>query len=90
MLKYVNAAKFLILILFSNLVISAGLSTKSSLSKSLNSSGGTFNSNSSINSTPTVDRYAALKDLDERLREAKIPDVAVTIESAGTFEKAKL
>jgi hypothetical protein len=40
--------------------------TKSSLSNSLNSSGGTFNSNSSLNSTPSADRYAALKDLDEQ------------------------
>jgi hypothetical protein len=40
-------------------------------SNSLNSSNGTFNSNSSLNSTPTADRYAALKDLDEQLREAK-------------------
>lgn len=48
--------------------------TKSSLSSSLNSSGGTFNSNSSLNSTPTADRYAALKDLDEQLREVKPPN----------------
>lgn len=43
----------------------------SSTSGSLNSSGSTpFNSSSSsINSTPPVDRYAALKDLDEQLRE---------------------
>lgn len=42
----------------------------SSTSNSLKSSG-TFNSNSSINSTPSVDRYAALKDLDEQFREIK-------------------
>lgn len=42
----------------------------SSTSNSLHSSG-TFNSNSSINSTPSADRYAALKDLDEQLRENK-------------------
>lgn len=60
--------------------------TKSSLSNSLNSSGGTFNSNSSLNSTPTADRYAALKDLDEQLRDAKSPngDVVPT-EPAGNF-----
>ncbi|XP_055296362.1 arf-GAP domain and FG repeat-containing protein 1 isoform X2 [Sitodiplosis mosellana] len=45
----------------------------SSTSNSLKSSG-TFNSNSSINSTPSVDRYAALKDLDEQLREIKEKD----------------
>ena len=42
----------------------------SSTSNSLKSSG-TFNSNSSINSAPSADRYAALKDLDEQLRELK-------------------
>lgn len=52
--------------------------TTSSLSNnSLNSSSGTFNSNSSLNSTPSADRYAALKDLDEQLREAK---AAATVE----------
>lgn len=45
----------------------------SSTSNSLKSSG-TFNSNSSINSTPSADRYAALKDLDEQLREIKEKD----------------
>lgn len=52
---------------------------------SLNSSGGTFNSNSSLNSTPSVDRYAALKDLDEQLRDAKtVPsDSAQMSEPAG-------
>lgn len=57
--------------------------TRSTLSNSLNSSGGTFNSNSSLNSTPTADRYAALKDLDEQLREAKTPETIATTESAG-------
>lgn len=42
----------------------------SSTNTSLKSSG-TFNSNSSISSTPSADRYAALKDLDEQLREIK-------------------
>lgn len=42
----------------------------SSTSTSLNSTS-TFNSNSSINSTPHIDRYAALKDLDEQFREVK-------------------
>lgn len=51
---------------------------------SLNSSGGTFNSNSSLNSTPSVDRYAALKDLDEQIRDAK----TVTSDSAPTMEPA--
>lgn len=46
----------------------------SSTGNSLKSSG-TFTSNSSINSTPSVDRYAALKDLDEQLREMKEKDV---------------
>lgn len=45
----------------------------SSTNSSLKSSG-TFNSNSSINSAPSVDRYAALKDLDEQLREIKEKD----------------
>lgn len=45
----------------------------SSTSNSLKSSG-TFNSNSSISSTPSADRYAALKDLDEQLREIKEKD----------------
>jgi hypothetical protein len=59
--------------------------TKSSLSNSLNSSGGTFNSNSSLNSTPSADRYAALKDLDEQLRDAKtVEAVAAPTEPAGT------
>lgn len=60
--------------------------TTGSLSNSLNSSGGTFNSNSSLNSTPSADRYAALKDLDEQLRDAK-PDVAP--EPAGKFQLKK-
>ncbi|CAD7079757.1 unnamed protein product [Hermetia illucens] len=41
-----------------------------STSNSLSSSA-TFTSNSSINSTPPADRYAALKDLDDQLRESK-------------------
>lgn len=49
----------------------------SSTGNSLKSSG-TFNSNSSINSTPSVDRYAALKDLDEQLREMKEKDIINT------------
>lgn len=49
------------------------MSTSSLSNNSLNSSSGTFNSNSSLNSTtPSADRYAALKDLDEQLREAKV------------------
>lgn len=36
------------------------------------SSGCTYNSSASVNSTPTADRYAALKDLDEQLRDTKI------------------
>jgi hypothetical protein len=55
----------------------------SPLSNSLNSSGGTFNSNSSLNSTPSADRYAALKDLDEQLRDAKTIDVASATEPTG-------
>lgn len=47
------------------------MSTSSLSNNSLNSSSGTFNSNSSLSSTPSADRYAALKDLDEQLREAK-------------------
>lgn len=47
------------------------MSLSSTSAGSLNSSGSTpFNSSSSsINSTPPVDRYAALKDLDMQLRE---------------------
>lgn len=48
------------------------MSTSSLSNNSLNSSSGTFNSNTSLNSTPSADRYAALKDLDEQLREAKV------------------
>jgi len=47
------------------------MSTSSLSNNSLNSSSGTFNSNSSLNAAPSADRYAALKDLDEQLREAK-------------------
>ncbi|XP_055712503.1 arf-GAP domain and FG repeat-containing protein 1 isoform X2 [Phlebotomus papatasi] len=50
---------------------SAGLPMSLSSSNSLNSSSGGFASNSSLNSTPSADRYAALKDLDEQLRETK-------------------
>lgn len=53
----------------------------SSTSNSLKSSG-TFNSNSSINSTPSVDRYAALKDLDDQLREIKEKDNHNTLTAA--------
>lgn len=53
----------------------------SSTSNSLKSSG-TFNSNSSINSTPSVDRYAALKDLDDQLREIKEKDNHNTLTTA--------
>lgn len=53
----------------------------SSTSNSLKSNG-TFNSNSSINSTPSVDRYAALKDLDEQLREIKEKDTLNTQSSS--------
>lgn len=56
-------------------ILYAGLPMSlSSTGNSLKSSG-TFNSNSSINSTPSVDRYAALKDLDEQLREMKEKDI---------------
>lgn len=48
-----------------------GLPMSLSSSNSLNSSSGGFASNSSLNSTPSADRYAALKDLDEQLRETK-------------------
>ncbi|XP_055684083.1 arf-GAP domain and FG repeat-containing protein 1 isoform X2 [Lutzomyia longipalpis] len=50
---------------------SAGLPMSLSSSNSMNSSSGGFTSNSSLNSTPSADRYAALKDLDEQLRETK-------------------
>ncbi|XP_070496620.1 arf-GAP domain and FG repeat-containing protein 1 isoform X1 [Chironomus tepperi] len=54
------------------------MSTSSLSNNSLNSSSGTFNSNSSLNSTtPSADRYAALKDLDEQLREAKVVNETV-------------
>ncbi|KAL7045195.1 hypothetical protein ACKWTF_002166 [Chironomus riparius] len=59
------------------------MSTSSLSNNSLNSSSGTFNSNSSLNSTtPSADRYAALKDLDEQLREAKVETVEQTNPSA--------
>lgn len=58
------------------------MSTSSLSNNSLNSGNGTFLSNSSLNSTPSVDRYAALKDLDEQLREAKVQsnEVATPVE----------
>lgn len=56
----------------------------SSTSDSLKSSA-TFNSNSSINSTPSVDRYAALKDLDEQLREIKEKETNNTQTTASTI-----
>lgn len=57
------------------------MSTSSLSNNSLNSSSGTFNSNSSsLNSTPSADRYAALKDLDEQLREAKTISETPTVE----------
>lgn len=76
-----------IFILLRSSLMPSGLPmTKSSLSSSLNSSGGTFNSNSSLNSTPTADRYAALKDLDEQLREVKPPSVnGVASEPTGNL-----
>lgn len=46
----------------------------SSTSTSLNSAS-TFNSSSSISSASLVDRYAALKDLDEQFREVKDKDM---------------
>lgn len=54
------------------------MSTSSLSNNSLNSSNGTFTSNSSLNSTPSADRYAALKDLDEQLREAKVTTEVAT------------
>ena len=56
------------------MVLGLPMSTSSLSNNSLNSSGGTFNSNSSLNSTPSVDRYAALKDLDEQFRDVKTSD----------------
>ncbi|KAL7045190.1 hypothetical protein ACKWTF_002166 [Chironomus riparius] len=62
------------------------MSTSSLSNNSLNSSSGTFNSNSSLNSTtPSADRYAALKDLDEQLREAKVETVEQTNPSGMIF-----
>lgn len=56
-----------------------------SLNNSLTSSGGTINSSSSLNSTPSVDKYAALKDLDEQFREIKSVDKSSESElSAGS------
>ena len=62
------------------------MSTSSLSNNSLNSSSGTFNSNSSLNSTtPSADRYAALKDLDEQLREGKVETVEQTNPSGKIF-----
>jgi len=67
------------------------MSTSSLSNNSLNSSGGTFNSNSSLNSTPSADRYAALKDLDEQLRDAKVVDEQPAVAAAaGELWKASL
>ncbi len=56
------------------------MSTSSLSNNSLNSSNGTFTSNSSLNSTPSADRYAALKDLDEQIREAKASEAVTSVE----------
>ncbi|XP_055839829.1 putative uncharacterized protein DDB_G0286901 isoform X2 [Episyrphus balteatus] len=45
--------------------------SNSTTSNSLSSSSATFNSSSSLAASPPADRYAALKDLDEQLRESK-------------------
>lgn len=66
------------------LIISGLPMSLSSTSNSLKSSA-TFNSNSSINSTPSVDRYAALKDLDEQLREMKEKETINTQANASTI-----
>lgn len=60
----------------------------SSTGNSLKSSG-TFNSNSSINSTPSVDRYAALKDLDEQLREMKEVNTQTAPNPANPFNSGQ-
>lgn len=65
------------------------MSTSSLSNNSLNSSSGTFNSNSSLNSTPSADRYAALKDLDEQLREAKAMTETVTEQTNPPGKKRK-
>lgn len=58
----------------------------SSTSNSLNSSG-TFHSNSSLNSTPSLDRYAALKDLDEQIRESKEPSLFSSTQGSNLIIK---
>lgn len=64
------------------------MSVSSLSNNSLNSSGGTFNSNSSLNSTPSADRYAALKDLDEHFRDVKVETIPVVPNVAqGSFYK---
>lgn len=62
------------------------MSMSSLSNNSLNSSGGTFNSNSSLNSTPSADRYAALKDLDEHFRDVKVETTpAAPVATQGKF-----
>lgn len=55
----------------------------SSTNTSLNSAS-TFNSSSSISSASLVDRYAALKDLDEQFREVKDKDMFPSQSSNGS------
>ncbi|XP_054744870.1 uncharacterized protein LOC129249210 isoform X2 [Anastrepha obliqua] len=43
------------------------------------------NNNNALSSTPSEDRYAALKDLDEQLRESKAAATVVTAYGADTF-----
>lgn len=63
---------------------SLGLPIGSFNNSQLEFSAGSFNSHSQLNSTSsTADRYAALKDLDEQLREAKTSDVTLKTEPSG-------
>lgn len=65
------------------------MSLSSSTNTSLNSAS-TFNSNSSINSAANsqVDRYAALKDLDEQLREVKDKELFQSTTNGGSISSS--
>lgn len=47
------------------------------------------NNNNTLSSTPSEDRYAALKDLDEQLRESKAAATVVNAYSVDAFGASK-
>lgn len=47
------------------------------------------NNNNTLSSTPSEDRYAALKDLDEQLRESKAAATVVNAYCVDAFGNSK-